>query len=107
MNTKLKLLCSDIDGTLLDTNRDIAPETAIAFTKLPKDFEVILASSRMPSAMYYLQEKIGRFGSPLICYNGGLVLHSDGSKFYSKTLSLSFLETVIAHNFVWLFINCF
>ena len=50
-------MCSDIDGTLLNAKRDIAPETAQAVEKLPKDFPVILASSRMPSAMYYLQEK--------------------------------------------------
>ena len=98
MVRKIKLLCSDIDGTLLDKNRDIAPETATAFSKLPEDLPVILASSRMPSAMYYLQEKIGRLGSPLICYNGGLVLNSNGSKFYSKTLSLDLLKTVITHH---------
>ena len=97
MERKLKLLCSDIDGTILNTDRDIAPETASAFAKLPKDFPIILASSRMPSAMYYVQEKIGAHGSPLICYNGGLVLDSRGSTLHSHTVSLAFLDTVIQH----------
>ena len=97
MNYKLKLLCSDIDGTLLNADRDIAPETAVAFSKLPKNFPVILASSRMPSAMYYLQEKIGRLDSPLISYNGGLVLDGQGNTIQSHTLSLKLLATVLEH----------
>ena len=98
MNKDLKLICSDIDGTLLNADRDIAPETASAFGKLPKDFPVILASSRMPSAMYYLQEKIGRYGSPLICYNGALVLDEDGKTLQSHTVSLELLNTIIEHH---------
>jgi len=97
MNKDLKLICSDIDGTLLNADRDIAPETASAFSKLPKDFPVILASSRMPSAMYYLQEKIGRYGSPLICYNGALVLDEKGKTLQSHTVSLELLQTIIEH----------
>lgn len=97
MKDQIKLLCSDIDGTLLNAKRDIAPETASAINKLPADFPVILASSRMPSAMYYLQEKLNKLGSPIISYNGGLVLDSDGSKLRSHTVSLDFLATVIKH----------
>ncbi|WP_072980334.1 Cof-type HAD-IIB family hydrolase [Leeuwenhoekiella palythoae] len=97
MTKKIQLMCSDIDGTLLNAKRDIAPETAAAINKLPQDFPIILASSRMPSAMYYLQEKIGRLGSPIISYNGGLVLDGKGNKLYSQTVSLDFLETVIQH----------
>ncbi len=98
MNSTLKLICSDIDGTLLNADRDIAPETASAFNKLPKDFPVILASSRMPSAMYYLQEKIGRYGFPLICYNGALVLDEKGQALQSHTVSLDLLATIIEHH---------
>lgn len=98
MNTDLKLICSDIDGTLLNAARDIAPETASAFNKLPKDFPVILASSRMPSAMYYLQQKIGCFGSPLICYNGALILDEKGNAMQSHTVSLELLSTIIEHH---------
>ncbi|MEH6659213.1 Cof-type HAD-IIB family hydrolase [Leeuwenhoekiella marinoflava] len=97
MKDQIKLLCSDIDGTLLNAKRDIAPETASAINKLPAGFPVILASSRMPSAMYYLQEKLNRLGSPIISYNGGLVLDANGTKLRSHTVSLDFLATVIEH----------
>lgn len=73
----IRVICSDIDGTLLDKERDISSLTHEVFSLLPKDMPVILASSRMPSAMTYLQEKINRAGEPLICYNGGYVLDND------------------------------
>ena len=51
-------MCSDIDGTLLNAKRDIAPETAAAVNKLPQDFPIILASSRMPSASIIYRKKL-------------------------------------------------
>ncbi len=73
----IRVICSDIDGTLLNKDRDISPLTHEVFSLLPKNMPVILASSRMPSAMTYLQEKINRVGEPLICYNGGYVLDNE------------------------------
>ncbi|MCC5936455.1 MAG: HAD family phosphatase [Lunatimonas sp.] len=71
---KIRAICTDIDGTLLDKNRQISARTKAAFARLPKDFPVILASSRMPSAMTHLLEELGRPDQPLICYNGGYLL---------------------------------
>lgn len=71
---KIRAICTDIDGTLLDSNRQISARTKNAFNKLPADFPIILASSRMPSAMMHLLEEIDRTNNPLICYNGGYVL---------------------------------
>ncbi len=73
----IRVICSDIDGTLLDKERDISSLTHEVFSLLPMEMPVILASSRMPSAMTYLQEKINRAGEPLICYNGGYVLDNE------------------------------
>lgn len=41
---------------------------------------VVLASSRMPSAMVHLQEELGIVGLPLICYNGGYVIQYKGNE---------------------------
>jgi Cof subfamily protein (haloacid dehalogenase superfamily) len=67
-------ICTDIDGTLLNRDRQISDRTIRAFKSLPAGFPVILASSRMPSAMWHLLEDLGRNGSSLVCYNGGYVI---------------------------------
>ncbi|QHL85921.1 Cof-type HAD-IIB family hydrolase [Nibribacter ruber] len=86
----LKAFCTDIDGTLLNKDRELSPKTIATLQRLPKDFPVILASSRMPSAMYHLQKELGVHPSSLICYNGGYVLHYD-----EGTHTPEVLETVM------------
>lgn len=70
----IKAICSDIDGTLLDSRRELSPRTIAAFRSLDKNIPVILASSRMPGAMRHLQEELGILHHPMICFNGGYVL---------------------------------
>jgi Cof subfamily protein (haloacid dehalogenase superfamily) len=72
----IKAICTDIDGTLLNKDREISQRTIMAFQALPGNFPVILASSRMPSAMRHLLADLGRPDNPLICYNGGFILGS-------------------------------
>lgn len=73
---KISAICTDIDGTLLDKNRQLSERTLKAFAALPADFPIILASSRMPGAMTHLLEEFKRIDNPLICYNGGYVIRS-------------------------------
>ena len=72
---KISAICTDIDGTLLDSNRELSPRTIRAIKSLDTNIPVILASSRMPGAMRHLQEELGISDHPLICFNGGYVLH--------------------------------
>lgn len=77
-----KLICSDIDGTLLNKNRELSVKTKDAVKDIsPTPF--ILISSRMPQAMEHLQEEMHISHLPLICYNGGLVI--DGDKVLQST----------------------
>lgn len=91
----IKLICTDIDGTLLNAERWLSEETINAFAKA--NVPTILASSRMPSAMYYIQEGLKIVGSPLIAYNGGLIIGADNRILQSHTFDLSILEMVIDH----------
>jgi Cof subfamily protein (haloacid dehalogenase superfamily) len=75
---KIKAICTDIDGTLLDRRRELSPRTIAAIRRLDNRIPVILASSRMPSAMRHLQEELGILNHPMICFNGGYVLLYDG-----------------------------
>jgi Cof subfamily protein (haloacid dehalogenase superfamily) len=72
---KFRALCTDIDGTLLNSNRELSARTIAALQTVSKDMPVILASSRMPGAMTHLQHQIGITDHPLVCYNGGFVVH--------------------------------
>lgn len=71
-----KIIFSDIDGTLLNADREVSDYTIETVKKI-NDIPFILISSRMPAAMRHLQEKMEIQGSPLISYNGGLILVDD------------------------------
>ncbi|MBL0745001.1 Cof-type HAD-IIB family hydrolase [Chryseolinea lacunae] len=71
---KFSALCSDIDGTLLDRNRELSERTIAAIRHRKPAVPVVLASSRMPAAMRHLQQTLDVLRHPLICYNGGYVI---------------------------------
>lgn len=71
-----QLICSDIDGTLLNKDRELS-EMTIKEVQRVAPIPFILISSRMPSGMRHLQREFGNETAPLIAYNGGLILHND------------------------------
>jgi len=71
----IRAICTDIDGTLLNKQRELSPRTISAFRRISSRIPVILASSRMPSAMRHLQVQLDILDHPLICYNGGYVVY--------------------------------
>lgn len=81
----VKLICTDIDGTLLNKQREVDDYTVKVFHQLDKNIQVVLASSRMPKAIYHIQEKMNAAQTPLICYNGALQLAS-GSTFEKEKI---------------------
>ena len=88
-----KLICSDIDGTLLDKNRELS-EITIKEIQRVSPIPFVLISSRMPKAMRHLQSQLGNTNAPLIAYNGGLVLLNN-QVLHSAFIDNSVLEVVI------------
>ena len=72
-----KLLCSDLDGTLLATKSDVKDFTISQINRIKDKVRIVLVSARMPSGMRYLQERLGIRDQPIICYNGALVMDGD------------------------------
>ena len=72
---QLKLICTDVDGTLLDSNRGLSPYTLQVLKRAVHQHKIplVLASSRMPGAMTYFYKEL-EINERLICYNGALVL---------------------------------
>ncbi|SNR41995.1 hypothetical protein SAMN06265371_102463 [Lutibacter agarilyticus] len=71
-----QLICSDIDGTLLNKDRELSKAT-IEQVKRVAPIPMVLISSRMPKALRHLQHDFGNASAPLIAYNGGLVLDQE------------------------------
>lgn len=95
----IRALCTDIDGTLLDSRRELSSQTVSTIGKIRKSIPIILASSRMPSAMRHLQKQLNISQHPLICYNGGYVLQYDADEkaniLYSTTIPLDICAEIL------------
>lgn len=72
-----KMLCCDLDGTLLSSKSDVSDFTISEIERIKHKTRVILVSARMPRAMVYLQRRLSIINQPIVCYNGALVLHGD------------------------------
>lgn len=92
-----KIIFTDIDGTLLNHEREISPLTQEVFHQLARTVPIVLISSRMPQAMHHLQEDLKIEDQPLICYNGGLIL-VDGKEVFSQEIPFPILEDLVNFN---------
>ncbi|WP_296700534.1 Cof-type HAD-IIB family hydrolase [Algoriphagus sp.] len=92
---EIKAFCSDVDGTLLNSDRDLSPRLKAIIHKLKADFPVILASSRMPNAMRHLVKDLGKVDQPLVSYNGGYVLSAAGEILDSVTIPLKLVQKIV------------
>ncbi len=88
-----KLICSDIDGTLLNKDRELSAAT-IREVKRLSHIPFVLISSRMPKAMRHLQQQLGNSHVPIIAYNGGLILNTNGI-IHSTEIGNNVLESII------------
>ncbi|MGO4600187.1 Cof-type HAD-IIB family hydrolase [Terrabacter sp. 2RAF25] len=74
----MTLFCSDVDGTLLDHRRTLSDRTVAAIRAVRSEGHAfVLCSSRMPASLEGLERLCGVEPTPLIAYNGGLVLRAD------------------------------
>ncbi len=88
-----KILCSDLDGTLLSTKSDVSDFTISEINRIKKTTRIILVSARMPKAMTYLQGRLGIGNEPIICYNGALIIDNN-VELSSTTIDLPLVENI-------------
>jgi Cof subfamily protein (haloacid dehalogenase superfamily) len=94
----LKIAFTDIDGTLLNKERVPSEALKTEVSRISeKDIPFVLISSRMPSAMYHIQENLNIKDTPLICYNGGLVL-VDGKCIHSTEIPVDTVKAIAKIN---------
>ena len=57
---KYKLICLDIDGTLLDNEKNLRPEVAEAVRRAAsKGARIVLNSARMPAGVEPIEKRTG------------------------------------------------
>ena len=82
-----KIIFSDVDGTLLNSEHQLLPETLYAIRLLQQQkIPFVIVSARSPSGIYPIQEKY-EFKSPIISYSGSLILDENKTVLWSKGLS--------------------
>lgn len=76
---RIKLIVSDVDGTIVTTDKSIAPSTVAAVARLQEaGIPLSIVSARPPRGMQYIQETL-RLTGPLAGFNGGRMLAPDGA----------------------------
>lgn len=74
---RIRLLCLDIDGTLLDSQHRLPSQNKEAVKKaIQAGVTVCLMSARPPSAVVPILRAL-EMEHNMACYNGGLILHKD------------------------------
>ena len=95
---ELKIVFSDVDGTLLNSENKMLDGTKYAIQKLhEKEIPFVIISARSPSGIYPILEENG-FSCPIICYSGALILDDKKNTIYSAGFSKETAENVI--NFI-------
>lgn len=91
-----KIVFSDIDGTLLNTEHHVLPRTADAIRQVvARGIPFALVSARMPAAIAPIVEELGA-PAAVISYNGALVRTPDGREIHDERMTRTHTEAVLA-----------
>lgn len=81
-----KMVCLDIDGTLLDPEGQITPRVKGAIQEVARrGIPVVLVSARGPQGIRFLLEEM-ELSSPIISYNGALIVDAQDRVLHSQGL---------------------
>ena len=97
----VKIVFSDIDGTLLNSKGEVTPLTLEAIKLLQeKGIPFVLSSSRGPMAIKPIMQRYD-FNCPMVSYGGALIVDDDGTVLYESGMEkedvrplIEFLDTL-------------
>ncbi|MDB5713887.1 MAG: family phosphatase [Sphingomonadales bacterium] len=94
--TQVALLISDVDGTLVRSDKTLADATIAAVHRLKDaDLPMTLISARPPSGMIWIAEKLDLDG-PFGAFNGGVLFRRDGTVIERHCLEGELAKAVVA-----------
>ena len=91
----IKMVATDIDGTILGNNFEFSPAVINCIKDLTnKGIKVVLVTGRMHLAALKLAKKLN-ITTPIVSYQGGLIKEQNGNTLYEKTLNPERAKEVI------------
>ena len=95
MTSPIRLVVSDVDGTLVQTDKSLAPSTIAAAQRLQEaGVPLAIVSARPPRGMRWIQETLHLTG-PLAGFNGGGLMAPDGTMIELRTVPLAAVRTAL------------
>lgn len=92
--SKIKLIATDIDGTILKYNFEFNQEVKDCISKLTREgVKVVLVTGRMHYATKHIIEELG-LDTPIVSYQGGLIKHKEET-LYERHLNPKRAEEII------------
>lgn len=94
---KYKMICLDIDGTLLNSEHKISKNTKAIIQMAANEMKipVILVSARMPKGILFLLEELN-ISQPIICYSGALIMDERNDILSSINIEISDAREVLS-----------
>ncbi|CAM3878278.1 Sugar phosphatase YidA [Vibrio aerogenes CECT 7868] len=93
-----KLIGLDLDGTLLNSRKEISPETiAVLNEAKSRGIKIVLASGRPPEGMYPYLKQLGLCteNDYVVCYNGSVVKNvASGKIIHQQVVSASDVKQI-------------
>ena len=91
----IKMIATDIDGTILKWGLDFTPELRNCVKNLSANgIKVVLVTGRMHVAAIPVARELG-LKTPIISYQGGLIKDINGKTLYQNTLSPKYAKEII------------
>lgn len=79
MSGLIRLVVSDVDGTLVRTDKSLSDEVVAAAQRLRNaGIAMTLISARAPSGLLWIAEEL-ELSAPLAAFNGGTIINPDGT----------------------------
>lgn len=93
---KCKIVFSDVDGTLLNSEHRITPRTKSAIKALQeKDITFVIVSARSPSGIYPILKRY-KFNCPIISYSGALILNEEKQVLFHRGIDKCEVKRILA-----------
>ena len=91
----IKLVATDIDGTILGPSGEFTPAVKNCIAKMQKlGIKVVIVTGRMYKGALKIAERLN-LTTPIVAYNGGYIKDFDGTVLYEKYLPEDYTKQII------------